>query len=77
MAKASLTRVGNAADSPQGFLKPSPAAGHEAEFLEGYDADLGYDAEQWPYQPPQGQINSDLSQGRWEGEAGLYPSPPW
>jgi hypothetical protein len=35
MAKASFTRVGNSADSPQAFLKLSPAAGHEAEILEG------------------------------------------
>jgi hypothetical protein len=55
MAKASLTRVGNCADSLQAFLKSSPAAGHEAEFLEGYDLDLGYDAEAFRISRPNGR----------------------
>jgi hypothetical protein len=32
--KASFTRVGNSADSPAPFLKPSPATDHEAEILD-------------------------------------------
>jgi hypothetical protein len=42
----------NSADSPEPILRPSPAAGHDAEMLEVSDPDLGYDAEKFPYQQP-------------------------
>jgi hypothetical protein len=45
MATTSLTSVGSEADSPAPLLRPSPATGHDAEKLEVYDPDLGYDAE--------------------------------
>ena len=34
MAKTSLTSVGSDADSPELFLRPSPATGHDAEMLD-------------------------------------------
>jgi hypothetical protein len=48
----SLTSVGSLADSPAPPLRPSPATGHAAEILDGYDPYLGYNAEKFPYQPP-------------------------
>jgi len=32
--KTSLTSVGSSADSPEPFLRPSPATGHDAEMLD-------------------------------------------
>jgi hypothetical protein len=51
--KASFTPVGSCADSPGPPLRPSPATGHAAEILDVYDPYLGYDAEKFPYKPPQ------------------------
>jgi hypothetical protein len=44
-----VTRV-----APEAVLRPSPATGHAAEMLDVSDPDVGYDAETFPYQPPQG-----------------------
>jgi hypothetical protein len=46
--KTSFTSVGNSADSPEPLLRPAPATGHDAETLEVYDPDLGYDAQNFP-----------------------------
>jgi hypothetical protein len=43
----------NPADSPDPIPRPSPLTGHDAEMLDVYDPDLGYDAETFPYQQPQ------------------------
>jgi hypothetical protein len=48
-----FTLVGNSADSPALFLRLSPATGHAAEILDVSDPCLGYDAEKFPYKPPQ------------------------
>ena len=48
MAKTSLTSVGSSADSPARSLRLSPATGHAAEILDGYDPYLGYDAAKFP-----------------------------
>jgi hypothetical protein len=53
MAPTPFTLVGHAADSPALFLRLSPATGHAAEILDVSDPCLGYDAETFPYQPPQ------------------------
>jgi hypothetical protein len=55
MAKTSFTYLGNSADSPAPPLRPSPATGHAAEILDVEDPYLGYDAEKFPYKPPQWQ----------------------
>ena len=54
MAKASFTSVGSEADSPEPLLRPSPATDHDAEKLDVYDPDLGYDAENFPISSPKG-----------------------
>jgi hypothetical protein len=48
----SYTLVGNAADSLEPILRPSPATGHDADILEVSDPPLGYDAGKFPYKPP-------------------------
>jgi hypothetical protein len=53
MARTSCTSVGSSADSPAPPLRPSPATGHAAEILDGEDPYLRYDAEKFPYKPPQ------------------------
>jgi hypothetical protein len=67
MAKTSFTSVGSEADSPEPFLRPSPATGHDAEMLEVSDPDLGYDAGKFPYQPPQRGMRRTCRTGLWEG----------
>jgi hypothetical protein len=52
MATTSLMSVGNAAESPEPILRPSPATGYHADILDVYDPDLGYDTENFLYQPP-------------------------
>jgi hypothetical protein len=52
MATTPFTSVGSSADSPESFLGPSPATDYDAETLDVSDPDLGYDAEQFPYQQP-------------------------
>jgi hypothetical protein len=53
MATTPFTLGGNSADSPALFLRLSPATGHAAEILDVSDPCLGYDAEIFPYKPPQ------------------------
>lgn len=53
MATTFFTSVGNSAGSPEPILRLSPATGHDAEILEVYDPDVGYDAEKFPYNQPQ------------------------
>jgi hypothetical protein len=53
MARTSFTSVGSEADSPAPLLRPSPATDHDAETLDVEDPDLGYNAETFPYRPPQ------------------------
>jgi hypothetical protein len=67
MATTSLTPVGNSADSPAAIQRPSPATGHEAEMLEVEDPDLGYDAENFPYKPPQRGISPTCREGLLSG----------
>jgi hypothetical protein len=52
MARTSLTSVGSEADSPEPFLRPSRATGHDAEMREVDDPEFGYDAEIFPYTLP-------------------------
>jgi hypothetical protein len=61
MAKTSFTSVGSSADAPQPLLRPSPATGHDAEKLEVYDPDLGYNAENFPYKPLQRGMRPTIS----------------
>jgi hypothetical protein len=58
-----FTLVGNSADSPALFLRLSPATGHAAEILDVEDPCLGYDAEKFPYKPPQWQMRLTLRAG--------------
>jgi hypothetical protein len=58
-----FTLVGNSADSPAPPLRPSPATGHAAEILDVEDPYLGYDAEKFPYKPPQWQMRSTSRAG--------------
>jgi hypothetical protein len=43
----------NATDTPAPLLRPSPATDHDAEKLDVEDPDVGYDADNFPYKPPQ------------------------
>jgi hypothetical protein len=63
MATTPFTLVGNSADSPALFLRLSPATGHAAEILDVEDPCLGYDAEKFPYQPPQWTMRLTLRAG--------------
>jgi hypothetical protein len=45
MARTSLTSVGSEADLPEPLLRLSPATGPDADMLEVYDPDSGYNAE--------------------------------
>jgi hypothetical protein len=53
MAKASFTRVGNSADSPEPLRRPLLTTGDDAKILGIYDPHLGYGAEDFPCQRPQ------------------------
>jgi hypothetical protein len=50
----SFTSAGSEADSPEPLLRPSPATDHDAEKLDVYDPDLGYDAENFHISSPNG-----------------------
>jgi hypothetical protein len=58
MARPFFIPVGNSTDSPEPILRPSPTTGHNSEILDVYNPDVGYDAEQFPYQPPQRTMRS-------------------
>jgi len=53
MAMASLTLMGNSADSPAPLLRPSPARDHDADMRDIEDPDSGDDTETRPYPQPQ------------------------
>jgi hypothetical protein len=63
MARTSFTYLGSEADSPEPLLGPSPATGHAAEILDVYNPYLGYDAEEFPYQPPQQKMRPTCRTG--------------
>jgi hypothetical protein len=48
MAMTALTLAGHSAGSSRPILRPLPAISHDAEILDVYDPDLGYDAENSP-----------------------------
>jgi hypothetical protein len=78
MAKASLTLVGNSADSPALFLRLSPVTGHATEILDVYDPYVGYDAEKFPSKPPQWRMRSTWRAGlfgRLYGHISIYGFP--
>jgi hypothetical protein len=58
MAATALTPVRHAADSPEPFLRSSPAMGYTAEIPDVFDPYLGYDAEDFPDQRPPRQMLS-------------------
>jgi hypothetical protein len=70
MAMTSWTSVGSDAGSPEPIRRPSPATGHEAEILDVYDPYLGYDAEKFPYKPPQRTMRSTSRAGLLGGLCG-------
>jgi hypothetical protein len=45
----SCTPVGHSAGSSHPILRPLPAMNPDAEILEAYHPDLGYDADNFPY----------------------------
>ena len=58
MARTAFTWVGICADSPEPILKPSPTTSHDAEILDTYDPNLGYDAETFPDNQAQRKMKS-------------------
>jgi hypothetical protein len=52
---------GNYPNSPPPIPRASPATGHDAEMLEEEDPDLGYGAEEFPYQQPQQGMRAFLA----------------
>jgi hypothetical protein len=73
MATTSLTLGGNSVDSPQPILRPLPATGRNAEMLEVYDPDLGYDAKTFPYKPPQREMKPTFRTGLLGGYGETFP----
>jgi hypothetical protein len=63
MAKTPCTPVGRAADAPAPFLRPSSTTGHDAEKLEVYDPDLGYDAKILHIRSLNGGLDPHVAQG--------------
>jgi hypothetical protein len=50
-----------------------PAMGCNAEMLEVYDPDLGYDAKTFPYKPPQREMKPTFRTGLLGGYGETFP----
>jgi hypothetical protein len=47
--------------SPEPIPRPSPTTGHKTEILDVYNPNVGYNADQFPYQQPQRKLNPHLA----------------